>query len=274
MSAVAHVKPGNGELVATRVEERSEGGRVAYVTVTNEAKYNALPAEGRRAIGEAMKTLSHDPELRVIVLTGAGDKAFIGGANVGEMSEFPNARVAEEGSAQTHYACDQIRRAPVPVIARINGYCLGAGMEIATSCDMRVASRNAKFGIPEVKRGLAAAAGGLIRMPRQMPFRVAMEYALTGEFFGAERAYELGIINRLTDGPALDAALELAKAIGANGPMAVKASKQVVVQSRLWTEDEMWKKQQEIVAPVFTSADAREGAAAFAEKRAPNWKGK
>jgi enoyl-CoA hydratase len=147
-------------------------------------------------------------------------------------------------------------------------------MEIALSCDMIVANRNAKFGIPEVKRGLAAAAGGLIRMPRQMPIRVAMEFALTGEFFGAERAYELGIINRLTDGPALDAALELAAAIGANGPLAVKASKQVIVESRLWPEDEMWKKQQEIVGPVFVSGDAREGAAAFAEKRAPNWKGK
>lgn len=111
-------------------------------------------------------------------------------------------------------------------------------------------------------------------MPRQMPFRVAMEFALTGEFFGAERAYQLGIINRVTDGPALDAALELAAAIGANGPLAVKASKQVIVESRLWPEDEMWKRQQEIVGPVFVSEDAREGAAAFAEKRPPNWKGK
>lgn len=159
-----------------------------------------------------------------------------------------------------------------PLIAAVDGFALAGGMEIALSCDMIVANRKAKFGIPEVKRGLAAAAGGLIRMPRQMPFRVAMEYALTGEFFDAERAYELGIINRVTDGPALEAALVLAAAIDANGPLAVKASKQVAVESRLWPEDQMWKKQQEIVAHVFTSEDAREGAAAFAQKRAPNWK--
>ena len=127
---------------------------------------------------------------------------------------------------------------------------------------MIVATRTANCGIPVVKGGGAAAAGGLIRMPRQMPFRVAMEFALTGEFFGAERAYELGIINRVTDGPAVEAALELAAAIVANGPLAVKVSKQVIVESRSWP------------APVFTSQDAREGAAAFAEKRAPNWTGK
>jgi enoyl-CoA hydratase len=161
-----------------------------------------------------------------------------------------------------------------PLIAAVDGYALAGGMEVALACDMIVANANAKFGIPEVKRGLAAAAGGLVRLPRQLPYRVAMELALTGDFFSAQRGHELGLVNRLTDGVALDAALELAATIAANGPLAVARSKQVIVESRLWSEEDQWKKQFAIVGPVFTSEDAREGAAAFAEKRAPNWKGK
>jgi enoyl-CoA hydratase len=138
-----------------------------------------------------------------------------------------------------------------------------------------VAADNAKFGIPEVKRGLAAAAGGLIRLPRQIPSRLAMELALTGDFITAERAHSMGLINRVVPaGTALDAAKELAAAICANGPLAVRISKQVVAQSGDWSSEEMWQKQQEVVMPIFTSEDAIEGATAFAEKRAPNWKGK
>jgi len=227
MSAVAQVKYGGGDLVSTRVEERSEGGRAAYVTVQNEAKHNALPAEGRRAIGDAMRALSHDPDLRVIVLTGAGDKAFIGGANVGEMSEFPNARVAEEGSAQTHYACDQIRRAPVPVIARINGYCLGAGMEIATSCDMRVASRNAKFGMPEVRFGLPSGMEACL-LPRVIGWGKTMELIYTGEMIDAEEAYHFNFIEKLVDQKDLNAATESwVRAIVTAGPRAIRLQKEL-----------------------------------------------
>ena len=129
--------------------------------------------------------------------------------------------------------------------------------------------------MPEVKRGLAAAAGGLMRLPQQIPYRIAMEAALTGDFFDAQRAYDLGLINRVAEpGKALETALALAKTIAANGPLAVKVSKQVVQESGDWSQAEMWDKQQEIVNPVFSSEDAIEGATAFAEKRAPNWKGK
>jgi enoyl-CoA hydratase len=138
-----------------------------------------------------------------------------------------------------------------------------------------VTADNAKFGIPEVKRGLAAAAGGLMKLPKQIPSRLAMELALTGDFISAQRAFEIGLVNEVVPaGTALDAAKALAARIVANGPLAVAASKQVVLQSGDWSDDERWQKQQEIVSPVFMSADAIEGSTAFAEKRAPNWTGK
>jgi enoyl-CoA hydratase len=152
---------------------------------------------------------------------------------------------------------------------------LAGGLELAISCDLIIAADDAKFGIPEVKRGLAAAAGGLIKLPRQIPKRIAMELALTGDFIGAQRAYDIGLINEVVPaGTALDAAKALAAKIVANGPLAVAISKQVVLQSEDWSASEMWQKQQELVMPVFTSEDAIEGSVAFAEKRAPNWKGK
>jgi enoyl-CoA hydratase len=160
------------------------------------------------------------------------------------------------------------------LIAAVDGYALAGGMELAISCDLIVANREAKFGIPEVKRGLVAGAGGLIKLPRQIPPRIAMELALTGEFIDAERAHEIGLVNHLTFGPAIEGARELAAKIGVNGPLAVRVSKRIVVESEEWSKEEMWKKQGQIVGPVFISEDAREGAAAFAEKRAPNWKGK
>ncbi|MGY3495198.1 crotonase/enoyl-CoA hydratase family protein [Bradyrhizobium sp. USDA 4502] len=243
-------------------------GPILIITLNRPEAKNAANLALSKGVAAAIDRLDADDSLSVGIITGAGG-TFCSGMDLKGFLKGERPSIAGRGFAG-------LTEAPPkkPLIAAVDGYALAGGMEIALSCDMIVANRNAKFGIPEVKRGLAAAAGGLIRMPRQMPFRVAMEFALTGEFFGAERAHQLGIINRVTDGPALDAALELAAAIGANGPLAVKASKQVIVESRLWPEDEMWKRQQEIVGPVFVSEDAREGAAAFAEKRAPNWKGK
>lgn len=243
-------------------------GPILIITLNRPEAKNAANLALSKGVAAAIDQLDGDDSLTVGIITGSGG-TFCSGMDLKGFLKGERPSIPGRGFAG-------LTEAPPkkPLIAAVDGYALAGGMEIALSCDMIVANRNAKFGIPEVKRGLAAAAGGLIRLPRQMPYRVAMEYALTGEFFGAERAYELGIINRVTDGPALEGALELAKAIGANGPLAVKASKQVVAESRFWTEGEMWKKQQEIVGGVFTSEDAREGAAAFAEKRAPNWKGK
>ncbi|MBN9596664.1 MAG: crotonase/enoyl-CoA hydratase family protein [Afipia sp.] len=243
-------------------------GPVLIVTLNRPEAKNAANLALAQGVAAAMDRLDSDDALTVGIITGAGG-TFCSGMDLKGFLKGERPTIPGRGFAG-------LTEAPPkkPLIAAVDGFALAGGMEIALACDMIVANRNAKFGIPEAKRGLAAAGGGLMRMPRQMPFRVAMEFALTGEFFGADRAYQLGIINRVTDGPAIDAALELAAAVGANGPLAVKASKQVIVESRLWPDDQMWKKQQEIVARVFTSEDAREGAAAFAEKRAPNWKGK
>jgi enoyl-CoA hydratase len=161
-----------------------------------------------------------------------------------------------------------------PVIAAVDGYALAGGMELAMGCDLIVASSGAKFGIPEVKRGLVAGGGGVIRLPRLLPRGIAMELALTGDPVTAQRAYEIGLVNIVTDGPAIEAARQLAARIAENGPLAVAATKGVIRDSWLWSEDEMNDKQNTYIAGVFTSEDAREGAMAFAEKRKPQWKGR
>jgi enoyl-CoA hydratase len=161
-----------------------------------------------------------------------------------------------------------------PLIAAVEGYALAGGLELMIACDLVVANANAKFGIPEVKRGLVAAAGGVMMLPDQIPERIALELALTGDFIGAERAYQLGLINEVTEGSALDGAKALAARIAANGPLAVRVSKQVMKESRAWPMADRYANQGKLIAPVFVSADAREGAAAFAEKRKPNWTGK
>jgi enoyl-CoA hydratase/carnithine racemase len=167
------------------------------------------------------------------------------------------------------------RAAEKPLIAAIEGFAVAGGLEIALSCDLIVAASDARLGIAEVKRGLVAAAGALIRLPKRIPYHAAMELALTGEFIDGARAYELGLVNRATEpGQALDTALELAGQIAQNAPLALKASKQIVSRAQGWDERTAWRNQDEIAAPVMTSKDAREGATAFAEKRPPQWQGR
>ncbi len=240
---------------------------ILIVTLNRPEAKNAATAELARLVAEAMDRLDADPSLRVGIITGAGG-TFCSGMDLkgflrGETPSIPGRGFA--GLTQSP--------PKKPLIAAVDGYALAGGFETMLACDLIVANKDAKFGIPEAKRGLAAAAGGLVRLPRQINPRLAMELALTGEFMTATRAYEMGLINRITDGPSIDAALELAAAITANGPLAVAASKRIIVESQSWSEAEMWTKQAEIVAPVFTSNDAREGAGAFAQKRAPNWTG-
>ncbi len=160
-----------------------------------------------------------------------------------------------------------------PLIGAVDGYALAGGMEIATACDLLVANSQAKFGIPEVKRALVAAGGGLLSLPAIMGKRIAMELALTGDFFSAQRAYEVGFVNRITEGAAVEGALELAAIVAANGPLALIASKRILNERGDWSSAEMWKKQAEIAMPVMLSKDSKEGALAFAEKRKPNWQG-
>ncbi|MCD2167055.1 crotonase/enoyl-CoA hydratase family protein [Comamonas koreensis] len=243
-------------------------GPVLVMQLNRPQARNAATLEMAEAMASALDALDSQPELRVGIITGAGG-SFCAGMDLKGFLQGKRPSLPGRGF------CGLTMRPPAkPLIAAVEGYALAGGFEVALACDLIVAARDAKFGLPEVKRGLAASAGGLLRLPKRLPYHVAMECILTGDMFGAERFAELGLVNRLTErGGALDAALALAQAIAANGPLAVAASKQVASQSGEWPLAEMFDRQAAITAPVFSSQDAREGAAAFAEKRAPVWKG-
>ena len=240
---------------------------ILIVTINRPEARNAMNKAAAEGISAAMDRLEAEDDLRVAILTGAGG-TFCSGMDLKGFLRGERPSIEGRGFGGLSQWTPK-----KPVIAAVDGYALAGGMELALSCDLIVASAGAKFGIPEAKRGLAAAAGGLIKLPRQIPPRIAMELALTGDFIDAQRAYELGFINRIVEGPALEGAKALARSIAANGPLALIASKAIVRQSHTWTDAEMWDKQAAHIAPVFTSQDAREGAAAFAEKRKPNWTG-
>lgn len=252
---------------APEVLVEAEDG-VLIVTINRPEAKNAMTKAAAEGIVAAMDRLEADNDLRCAILTGAGG-TFCSGMDLKGFLRGERPSIPGRGfGGLTEWTPSK------PVIAAVDGYALAGGMELALSCDLIVANSGSKFGIPEAKRGLAAAAGGLIKLPRQIPPRIAMELALTGDFIDASRAYDLGFVNRVVDGPAIDGAKELARTIAANGPLALIASKAVIRQSHEWTDAEMWAKQGAIVNPVFASEDAREGASAFAEKRKPNWQGK
>lgn len=246
----------------------SEENGILVVTINRPEARNAMTKAAAEAIAAAMDRLDADDRLRVGILTGAGG-TFCSGMDLKGFLRGESPSVEGRGFGG-------VVQAPPskPLIAAVEGYALAGGLELMIACDLVVASRSAKFGIPEAKRGLVAAAGGVMMLPDQIPERIAMELALTGDFIDAERAYQLGLINRITDGSALEGAKELAARIVENGPLAVRVSKQVLKESRGWPMDERYTRQAQLIAPVFVSEDAREGAAAFAEKRKPNWKGK
>jgi enoyl-CoA hydratase len=249
--------------VLTEVEDG-----ILIVTMNRPEAKNAMNKAQAEGISAAMDRLDADPALRCAILTGAGG-TFCSGMDLKGFLRGETPTVEGRGfGGLSQWTPNK------PIIAAVDGYALAGGMEMALSCDLIVANAGAKFGIPEVKRGLAAAAGGLIKLPRQIPPRIAMELALTGDFIDAARAYELGFINSVTEGPAIEGAKALARRIVDNGPLAIAASKAIVRNSHEWTEAEMWDKQNGYTMAVFVSADAREGAAAFAEKRKPNWQGK
>ena len=246
----------------------SEEDGILVVTINRPEAKNAMTKAAAERIAAAMDRLDSDDNLRVGILTGAGG-TFCSGMDLKGFLRGESPSIEGRGFGGI------VQKPPEkPLIAAVEGYALAGGLELMIACDLVVANTGAKFGIPEVKRGLVAAAGGVMMLPDQIPERIAMELALTGDFIDAARAYELGLINRITDGEALAAAKELAASIVANGPLAVRVSKQVIKQSRGWPMDERYTRQTQLIAPVFISEDAREGAAAFAEKRAPNWKGK
>lgn len=244
-------------------------GNILLITMNRPEARNAMDFETATALAAALDQLESRGDLSVAILTGAGGTFCSGmdlkGFLAGKRPSLPGRGFGGLTEAQPRKV----------LIAAVEGYALAGGFEMALACDLIVASKAAKFGLPEVKRGLVAAAGGLMRLPSRIPYHIAMEYALTGNMLGAEQAHTYGLVNRLTEpGQALEAAFALAEEVGANGPLAVAVSKQIVSESADWSAAEMFERQRPLVAPVFSSADAREGAAAFAEKRKPVWTGK
>jgi enoyl-CoA hydratase len=246
--------------------EVSDG--IAVITINRPEARNAVNGAVARGMAEAMDDLDSRGDVRVLILTGAGgtfsagmdlkgflagDAPSVPGRGFGGLTERPPAK---------------------PVIAAVEGYALAGGFELVLACDLVVASEEAKFGLPEVKRGLVAGAGGLLRLPARIPYHLAMEIALTGDHFPAAHLKAAGLVNTVVPaGQALAGARELAARIAQNAPLALAATKRVVVESADWESSVAFARQGEIIIPVFGSKDAMEGAAAFAQKRAPNWRG-
>ena len=253
---------GNEEVVL--VEQRD---RILLITINRPKAKNAINAAVSRGLADAMDRLDADPELSVGLLTGAGG-SFCAGMDLKAFARGENVVVEGRGLGFTE------RPPAKPLIAAVEGYALAGGTELALATDLIVASEDSAFGIPEVTRGLVAAGGGLLRLPQRIPYAIAMELALTGERLPAPRAHELGLVNVLAKpGSALDDAIALAEKITANGPLAVAATKRIIVESRAWSPESMFAEQMKIIMPVFSSNDAKEGAVAFAEKRPPRWTG-
>jgi enoyl-CoA hydratase len=247
--------------------ERRE--RVLVITINRPDQRNAVNAAVAEGIAAALDDLDNDSQLSLAVLTGAG-KGFSAGMDLKAFVAGERPYAGDRG-----FAGITQRSADKPLIAAIEGFALAGGLEIALACDLIVAARSARLGIPEVKRSLVAAGGALLRLPRMLPRSMAMELALTGDPIEAERAFELGLVNRLAEpGQALETALELADVIATNGPLALAATKRILVEGVDWPDAEFFARQGEIAGPVMGSEDAREGAQAFAEKRPPAWKGR
>jgi enoyl-CoA hydratase len=241
---------------------------IAVITINRPEARNAVNGEVARGIAAALDEFDEDKAVRVLVLTGAGG-TFCAGMDLKGFLAGDAPIAADRGFG------GMTQRPPVkPVVAAVEGYALAGGFELALACDLVVASEQAKFGLPEVRRGLVAGAGGLLRLPRRIPYHIAMEIALTGEHYPAARLHQAGLVNEIVSaGEALAAARDLAGRIAQGGPLALAATKKIVVESADWDSASAFARQGEIIGPVFASADAREGAMAFAEKRPPNWRG-
>jgi enoyl-CoA hydratase len=245
------------------------GGGVLTVMLNRPEVRNAINAATARAVAAAVDELDASQDLSVAVLTGSGGM-FCAGMDLKAFLAGERPTVPGRGFAGL------VERPPrKPIIAAVEGAAVAGGFEIALACDLIVAAENARFGLPEVQRGLVAAGGGLLRLSRHVPYHLAVQWALTGDYVSAAEARAAGLVSRITaPGDALAQALELARRIARNGPLALAATKRVLAECQDWASAEAFARQREITEPVRESADAREGARAFVEKRAPQWQGR
>jgi enoyl-CoA hydratase len=250
------------------VVELEQRDHIAILTLNRPEARNAISPEVSRTMATLLDEVEADPALRAVVLTGRGE-VFSAGADLKVVAQG-NANDIARGKGG--FAGIVTRDFPKPLIAAVNGPALAGGFEIVLSCDLVVAAEGARFGIPEVKRGLMAAAGGLIRLPKRIPLAIALELAMTGDPIDAPRALQLGLVNRVVPaGQVIDEAIALAERIGENSPVAVRNSRQLVREAAEMSEADGWRRTLELMMPVFESGDAIEGATAFAEKRPPVW---
>jgi crotonobetainyl-CoA hydratase len=250
-------------------------GHILIATINRPEARNAVNAAVHVGLGEALEQAENDPEVRVVILTGAGDQAFCAGADLKALSR--GERLTPEDKPQRAWGFAGVVQHPIskPMIAAVNGFALGGGTELALSCDLVVAADHAQFGLPEVKRGIYAAAGGAFRIAQQLPIKVAMEILLTGEPFSAQRALELGFANRVVPlDELMETAIDLANRISVNAPLSVQASKRIAMGisgGAIASDAAFWEANNREGRVVMQSQDAKEGPLAFAQKRQPVW---
>jgi len=250
------------------IVESEKRDRVGIVTLNRPEARNAVNQDLARAVEAILDDLEADDAITVVILTGAGS-TFCAGADLKEVAKGKGGDLTTKRGG---FGGVVNRTYSKPLIAAVNGPALAGGFEIVLSCDLVVAADHAKFGLPEVKRGLFAAAGGLIRLPKRVPLAVATEIAITGDPIEADRALALGLVNQVVPGDeVMDAALALAARIAANGPLAVRNTLKMVHEATDLTEEAAWPRNYELAIEVFSSKDSIEGATAFAEKRDPKW---
>jgi len=248
-------------------------GRVAFVTVNRPDKMNALNEQVRTAMLAAMAALEHDDGVGVVVLTGAGEKSFIAGADIGE---FAGRTPFDQREAMRQPRIFEAMAVfPKPVIAMINGFCLGGGCELAMSCDLRVASEKARFGQPEINLGLIPGGGGTQRMSRLVGLGHTMRLVLSGDMIGAAEAKEIGLVELVVPHEELRAkTLELAGRIAGKSPLTLRVAKEAVRASQRLSIEDGIRYERDLFCLCFSTADKEEGVAAFLEKRPPQWKGR
>jgi crotonobetainyl-CoA hydratase len=251
-------------------------GPVAVITLNRPEVRNAVNTEVATAVGTFLAEADHDPEVRAVVVTGAGDRSFCAGADLKAMANG-GARPFHPDHPEWGFAGLVRHEIDKPLIAAVNGFALGGGTEIALACDLVVASATAAFGLPEVRRGIVAGAGGLVRLKQQIPLKVAMRLTLTGQPMSAAEAERWGLVNEVVEpDEVLPVAIRLGECIAENAPLAVRWSRRVLLEldngSRVG-EQVGWRLSAEAGSAIRASADAIEGARAFAAKRAPQWQG-